>query len=85
MQMNLKNLSKRIGENKLSGANVVQKFNYVKNVHMNLELLSIQITYALLSICKSITFLHSTFALVCVGINRQNGGDLKGNGLYLIL
>jgi hypothetical protein len=25
--------------------------------------------------CKLVTFLHFTFALVCVGINHQKGGD----------
>jgi hypothetical protein len=28
---------------------------------------------------KLVTFLHSSFALVCVGINHQKGGDSKGN------
>jgi hypothetical protein len=36
----------KICKKKLSGANVVQNFNYVKNIHMYLELLSIQVTYA---------------------------------------
>jgi hypothetical protein len=31
--------------------------------------------------CKLITFIHFVFALVCVGINHQKGGDGKGNGL----
>jgi hypothetical protein len=26
-------------------------------------------------ICKLVTFLHFIFALVCVGINPQKGGD----------
>jgi hypothetical protein len=25
--------------------------------------------------CKLVTFLHFIFALVCVGINHQKGGD----------
>jgi hypothetical protein len=62
-------------KNKLSGANVVQNFNYVKNILMYLELLSIQVTYAHLSKCKLVTFLHFIFALVDVGINHQKGGD----------
>jgi hypothetical protein len=33
--------------------------------------------------CKLIAFLHFVFALVCVGINHQKGGDLKGNGLNI--
>jgi hypothetical protein len=61
-------------KNKLSGANVIQNFNYVKNIHMNLEPISILVIYALLWICKPITFLHFIFALVCVGINDQKGG-----------
>jgi hypothetical protein len=31
--------------------------------------------------CKLVTFLHSIFALVCVGINHQKGGDQKGKRL----
>jgi hypothetical protein len=33
------------------------------------------ITYAHLSKCKLVTFLHFIFALFCVGINHQKGGD----------
>jgi hypothetical protein len=35
------------------------------------------LTYAYLSKCKVVTFLHFVFALVCVGINHQKG-RLKG-------
>jgi hypothetical protein len=34
----------------------------------------LQVTYAH-SKCKLVTFLHLLFALVCVGINHQKGGD----------
>jgi hypothetical protein len=44
-----KDFAKKIYKNKPSGANVVQNFNYVENIQMNLEPLSIQVTYALLS------------------------------------
>jgi hypothetical protein len=40
--MNLKRSYQKICKNKLSGANVVQNFNYVKNIHIYLELLSLQ-------------------------------------------
>jgi hypothetical protein len=33
------------------------------------------IPYAHLSKCKLVTFLHFVFALVCVGMNHQKGGD----------
>jgi hypothetical protein len=29
----------------------------------------------IISNCKLVIFLHSSFALVCVGINHQKGGD----------
>jgi hypothetical protein len=37
-----------------------------------------KIAEAHLSKCKLITFLHFVFALVCVDINHQKGGRLKG-------
>jgi hypothetical protein len=73
--MDLKNKFQKICKNKLSGANVVQYFNHVKNIHIYLELPSIQVTYAYLSKCKLVTILHFIFALVSVGINHQKGGD----------
>jgi hypothetical protein len=42
LQMNLKRFYQNICKNKLSGAYVVQNFNYVKNIHMYLDLLSLQ-------------------------------------------
>jgi hypothetical protein len=41
-QMNLKRFYQMIYKNKLSGVIVVQNFNYFKNIHMYLELLSFQ-------------------------------------------
>jgi hypothetical protein len=41
LQKSLKRLFQNICKNKLSGANVVQNFNYVKNIHMYLEPLSL--------------------------------------------
>jgi hypothetical protein len=31
--------------------------------------------------CKLVTFIHFTFALVCVGINHQKGGIEREMGL----
>jgi hypothetical protein len=33
--------------------------------------------------CKLVTFLHSIFALVCVGINHQNGEIEREMGLII--
>jgi hypothetical protein len=60
---------------KLSGANVVQNLNYIKNLHMYLELFSLQYLMHTCQKCKPATFLHFIFALVCVGINHQKGRD----------
>jgi hypothetical protein len=68
---NLKRFSKRICKNKTSGANVVHNVKY----QIKLILRNAFITYAHLSKCKLVTFLHFVFALVCVGINHQKGGD----------
>jgi hypothetical protein len=62
--MNLKRFYQMICKNKLSGANIVQTFNYVKNLHRHLELHICQN-------CKLLTILHFMFALVCVCINHQ--------------
>jgi hypothetical protein len=41
-------------------------------------LVSFQATFAL-TLCKLVQFYTYIFALVCVGINHQKGGDRKGN------
>jgi hypothetical protein len=64
---------------KTSGANVVQNVKY----QIKLILRNAFITYAHLSKYKLVTFLHFIFALVCVGINHQKGGDRKGNSLNI--
>jgi hypothetical protein len=64
-----------ICKNNPSGANVVQNFIYVKNIHIYLELISFQL---LMNTCinyKLVTILHFIFTLVCVGINHHKGGD----------
>jgi hypothetical protein len=45
---------------------------------LNNILVSFQATFAL-TLCKLVQLCTSTFALVCVGINHQKGGDLKRN------
>jgi hypothetical protein len=72
-----KNLQK-ILQNKTCGANVVQ---YVKNkeaIHAHYVsiyiLAQFQATFAL-TLCKLVQLCTFIFALVCVGINHQKGGD----------
>jgi hypothetical protein len=42
LKMNLKRFYQNICKNKLSGENMVQNFNYVKNIDTYLELLSLK-------------------------------------------
>jgi hypothetical protein len=68
---------KRICKNKTCGASVVQN---VKNKEINpctsYENLLVQflVSFAL-TLCKLVQLCTSIFALVCVGINHQKGGD----------
>jgi hypothetical protein len=68
---------KRICKNKTCGASVVQN---VKNKEINpcasYENLLVQflVSFAL-TLCKPVQLCTSIFALVCVGINHQKGGD----------
>jgi hypothetical protein len=68
---------KRIYKNKTCGASVVQN---VKNKEINpcisYEKLLVQflVSFAL-TLCKLVKLCTSIFALVCVGINHQKGGD----------
>jgi hypothetical protein len=76
-----KEFYKRICKNKTSGASVVQNFKK-KTIHAYLVeiiiLVSLQATFAL-TLCKLVQFCTYIFALVCVGINHQKGGDWKEN------
>jgi hypothetical protein len=75
--MTLKRIYKRACKNKTFGANLVQ---YVKNKENNpcasckYLLAQFQATFAL-TLCKLVQLCTSIFALVCVGINHQKGGD----------
>jgi hypothetical protein len=79
----LKRIYKRICKNKTCGASVVQN---VKNKEINpcasYENLLVQflVSFAL-TLCKLVQLCTFIFALVCVGINHQKGGDWKGNRL----
>jgi hypothetical protein len=79
----LKRIYKRICENKTCGASMVQN---VKNKEINPcasyenFLVQFLVSFAL-TLCKLVQLCTSIFALVCVGINHQKGGDLKGNTL----
>jgi hypothetical protein len=72
-----KNFTKNL-QKKTCAASVVQNFkqeenNPCKSIEINL-LVSLQATLAL-TLCKLVQFCAFTFALVCVGINHQKGGD----------
>jgi hypothetical protein len=77
----LKRIYKRICKTKHMVQSVVQN---VKNKEINpcisYEILLVQflVTYAL-TLCKLVQLCTSISALVCVGINHQKGGRLKGN------
>jgi hypothetical protein len=65
---------------------VVQMWSKMLNIKSNLytqKCFYFKITYAHLSKCKLVTFLHFIFVLVRVGINHQIGGDWKGNSLNI--
>jgi hypothetical protein len=58
---------------------MVQNVKLEESNHIYIEILSVglnsKVTYAQLSNCKLVAFLHFIFALVCVGINHQKGED----------
>jgi hypothetical protein len=68
----------KICKNKTCGANVVQNVKIEEsNPYISIEiiiLVSLQATFAL-TLCKLVQFCTYIFALVCVGINHQKGGD----------
>jgi hypothetical protein len=73
----LKRIYKIICKNKTCGASVVQN---VKNKETNLcasydnLLVQFLVSFAV-TLCKLVQLCTSIFALVCVGINHQKGGD----------
>jgi hypothetical protein len=71
-----KNLQKNC-KNKTHGASVVQNVIFEESIHaylMKCILAQFQATFAL-PLCKLVQLCTSIFALVCVGINHQKGGD----------
>jgi hypothetical protein len=73
----LKRIYKRICKNKTCGASVVQNGkNKEINPCASYETLLVQflVSFAL-TLCKLVQLCTSIFALVCVGINHQKGGD----------
>jgi hypothetical protein len=64
-------------QNKTSGASVVQNFNKKKAIHA--YLVEIIIGFIPSKLCtyimQTVQFCTFIFALVCVGINHQKGGD----------
>jgi hypothetical protein len=71
-----KNLQKNL-QNKTCGASVVQNVKNKRNnpcISYEFILAQFQVTFALTS-CKLVQLYTSIFALVCVGINHQKGGD----------
>jgi hypothetical protein len=72
-----KRISKRVCKNKTSGASMVQNVKYKESIHAYLIkyiLVQFKVTFAL-TLCKLVQFCNYLFALVCVGINHQKGGD----------
>jgi hypothetical protein len=77
----LKRIYKRICKTKHMVQSVVQNVkNEEINPRISYEILLVQflVTYAL-TLCKLVQLCTSISALVCVGINHQKGGRLKGN------
>jgi hypothetical protein len=73
----LKRIYKRICKNKTCGASVVQNVKNKETIHaylVSIYIGSISSTFAL-TLCKLVQLCTSIFALVCVGINHQKGGD----------
>jgi hypothetical protein len=71
--MTLKRIYKRICKNKSCGASVVQNVKNKETIHARILIGSIPsnlCTY----IMQTSSIMHF-FALVCVGINHQKGGD----------
>jgi hypothetical protein len=74
----LKRVSKRICKNKTSGASMVQNVKNEESIHacipyeMYIGLIPRNLA---LTLCKLVQFCTYIFALVCVGINHQKGGD----------
>jgi hypothetical protein len=54
---------------------VVQMRSKILNKKKNHPCISIEISTFALTLCKQVQFCTFIFALVCVGINHQKGGD----------
>ena len=76
-----KDFPKRFCKNKTSGASVVQNVKRKKAIHAYLMKVKIGLipSNLCIALCKLVQFYTYIFALVCVGINHQKGGDWKGN------
>jgi hypothetical protein len=79
MQITSKRFYQKSTKTITCGANVVQNYNRVNITHKyhsySLRTDFISIAYEHLTNCKLVTILYFIFALVCVGINHQKGGD----------
>ena len=73
----LKRIYKRICKNKTCGASVVQNVKNKETIHAYLVSINIGSipSNLTLTLCKLVQLCTSIFALVCVGINHQKGGD----------
>jgi hypothetical protein len=77
LQKNFEKIYKRICKNKTCGASVVQNIKNEETIHayiISIYIGSIPSNLAP-TLCKLIQLCTSIFALVCVGINHQKGGD----------
>jgi hypothetical protein len=74
----LKRIYKRICKNKTCGASMVQNDKNKETIHAYLKRIfigSFPSNLLHLQYCKLVQLCTSIFALVCVGINHQKGGD----------
>jgi hypothetical protein len=65
LQNNLKRFHQIFYKKQAKWCKCGPKFKLRQHIHMKLELLSIQVTYALLLNCKQVTFLHF---YICFGL-----------------
>jgi hypothetical protein len=77
LQKNFEKDLQRVCKNKTCGASLVQNVKNEETIHaylVSITLAQFQATFAL-TLCKLVQLCTSIFALVCVGINHQKGGD----------
>jgi hypothetical protein len=76
-KITLKRIYKRVCKNKTCGASVVKNVKNKETIHAYLVKIYIGSipSNLCLTLCTLVQLCTSIFALVCVGINHQKGGD----------